>query len=147
MQDLLIEFLSHYGLSEVSGPKSNPDIIAMGDDLGYDVEDDSTTAWCSLAMNYYAKKCGYEITNSLSARSWLSLPKPIIVLKPQLGDIVVLWRVSPTDWRGHVALFINWNENYVYTLGGNQNNSISIVPYSRQRILGFRQLHKIKDIQ
>ena len=145
MIDLLHEFLIHYGLSEVSGPQSNPDIIAMGNELGFDIEDDSTTAWCSLAMNYYAKKCGYEYTNSLAARSWLKMP--VMILKPQLGDIVVLWRVSPSDWRGHVAIFINWNENYVYTLGGNQNNSISIVPYARGRILGFRQLRKLKDMQ
>jgi len=140
MQDLLIEFLSHYGLSEVSGPKSNPELIAMGEDLGFDIEDDSTTAWCSLAMNYYAKKCGYEITNSLSARSWLKMP--IMVLKPQVGDIVVLWRVSSSDWRGHVGIFVNWDEKFVYVLGGNTNNMISIAPYSRNRILGFRQLKK-----
>ena len=143
MQDLLLEFLSHYGLSEVSGPKSNPEIIAMGEDLGYDVEDDSTTAWCSLAMNYYAKKCGYEYTNSLLARSWLKMP--IVVLKPTLGDIVVFSRNTMgvvQNWQGHVGLFINWNADYIWSLGGNQSNGINITPYLRSRLLGFRQLKK-----
>jgi hypothetical protein len=87
MTDLLLEMLSHYGMKEVDGPQSNPEIIAMGEDLGFDIMDDSTTAWCSLALNYYAKKCGYEYTGDLAARSWLKVP--IVVLKPTMGDVVV----------------------------------------------------------
>jgi len=140
MTDLLSEFLSHYGLKELEGADSNPEILQMATDLGFDMEDDSTTAWCSLAMNYYAKKCGYEITGSLAARSWLQMP--IVVLKPTLGDVVILWRGSPDSWQGHVALFINWDSKYVWLLGGNQGNSISIAAYPRDRVLGIRQLKK-----
>jgi uncharacterized protein (TIGR02594 family) len=142
MTDLLTEFLSHYGLREIDGKNSNPEIVAMAEELGFDMDDDSTLAWCSLAMNYYAKKCGYEYTKSLAARSWLNPPTKIMVLKPTMGDIVVLWRGSPMDWRGHVGLFINWDNRYVWVLGGNTNNSISIAAYPRDRILGFRQLKK-----
>lgn len=140
MTDLLIEFLSHYGLREIDGKNSNPEIVAMAEELGFDMEDDSTVAWCSLAMNYYAKKCGYEYTGSLAARSWLDMP--IRVLKPSLGDVVVLWRGSPDSWQGHVGLFINWDAKYVWMLGGNQNNQISIATYPRDRVLGIRELKK-----
>ena len=145
MNDLLLEFLSHYGMKEVDGVESNPEIIAMFKELGYDVKDDSTTAWCSAAMNYYAKKCGYEYTGKLDAKSWLKMP--VVVLKPTLGDVVVLWRVDPTSWQGHVGLFISWDTKYVYILGGNEGNMIKISPYSREQVLGFRQLRQLSIIR
>jgi len=141
MKDLLLEVLSHYGLREVDGPSSNPEIIAMGKDLGYDIADDSTTAWCSLLVNYYAKKMGYEYTKKLTARSWLKTS--VIVLKPELGDIVVLWRNDPNGWEGHVGWFISRDAKYVYVLGGNQGNWLNISPYPVDRVLGYRQLKKI----
>lgn len=141
MTDLLLEFLSHYGVREFEGPSSNPEITEMADDLGFDMQDDSTLSWCSLALNYYAKKCGYEYTNSLAARSWLKTS--IVVLKPSLGDIVVLWRESPSSWKGHVGLFVAWDETKIWLLGGNTNNMISIAPYPRERVLGVRQLKRI----
>lgn len=140
MTDLLEMMLSHYGLREIDGPSSNPEIIEMGKDLGFDIHDDSTTAWCSLALNYFAKKCGYEYTGDLSARSWLKMP--VMVLKPTMGDVVVFWRESPQSWKGHVGLFITWDDKYIWTLGGNQNNMLSIAPYARERLLGFRALKK-----
>jgi len=143
MKDLLIEMLSHYGLKEIVGSKHNPEILAMFADIGYDWVKDDETAWCSASLNYFCKKLGYERSGKLDARSWLKIDKPIIVLKPTIGDIVVLWRVSPDSWEGHVGLFINWDENNIWVLGGNQGNMISIAPYKRERILGFRQLHKL----
>jgi uncharacterized protein (TIGR02594 family) len=145
MTDLLLEMLSHYGLKEVVGPQSNPEILAFFTELGYDwVNDDSTTAWCSACLSFYAKKCGYEYTGKLDARSWLRLPQPIIVLKPTIGDVVVFWRESPTGWKGHVGLFIAQDFNIIYTLGGNQSNALSISAYPRDQLLGYRQLKKIQ---
>lgn len=144
MTEILLKMLEDYGLKEVDGPASNPEIIAMGKELGFDIADDSTTAWCSLAMNYYAKKCGYEYTGKLDARSWLRLPKPIVVLKPQLGDIVVFWRESPQSWKGHVGIFIAQDGNIIYTLGGNQGGAISIAGYPKDQLLGYRKINKIQ---
>jgi uncharacterized protein (TIGR02594 family) len=140
MTDLLIEALSHYGLKEVDGVASNPEIIEMGKDLGFDVADDSTTAWCSLLVNYFAKKCGYEYSGKLDARSWLKMP--VVALKPSIGDVVVLWRESPSSWKGHVGVFINWDEKNIWILGGNQSNQLNISAYPREQLLGFRKLKK-----
>lgn len=145
MTDLLHEVLKHYGLTEVLGPKSDPTILAMLKEMGYDNSaDDSNIAWCSAALNYFCKKLGYERSGSLAARSWLKMP--VVVLKPELGDIVVFWRVSPSDWQGHVGLYINHDLKYVYTLGGNQSDSLIISAYSRDRVLGYRKLRKLEDI-
>jgi len=142
MTDILLAMLAEYGMKEVDGIGSNPEIIAMGKDLGFDIADDSTTAWCSLAVNYFAKKCGYEYTGKLDARSWLKMP--IMVLKPTIGDIVVFWRESPSSWKGHVGIFIAQDLNIIYVLGGNQGNSISIAAYPKDQLLGYRKLKKVK---
>ena len=94
-------------------------------------------------LSYYAKKCGYEYHKGLDARGWLKMP--IMVLKPTLGDIVVLWRNNPHSWEGHVGLFVSWTDVKVCLLGGNQNNSINITAYPRERIIGIRRLKKITD--
>jgi uncharacterized protein (TIGR02594 family) len=144
MKDLLVEVLSHYGLSEIPGTQSNPEILEFFDELGYDwVNDDSTTSWCSAMLSYYAKKCGYEYHKNLDARGWLKMP--LNVSKPSVGDVVILWRNNPYSWEGHVGLFISWTDTVVYLLGGNQNNRIDITAYSRDRILGVRQLKKQDD--
>lgn len=141
MKEVLLEMLSHYGMQEVEGPQANPEIVAFFKDLGYDVKDDETS-WCAASLNYYLKQCGYEYTGKLDARSFLKLS--VIVLKPTLGDIVVLWRESPESWKGHVGLFINWNTKYVWLLGGNQGNALSITAFPRERVLGCRRANKIK---
>jgi len=144
MQDLLLEVLSHYGLSEIDGSQSNPEILEFFKELGYDwVKDDSTTSWCSAMLSYYAKKCGYEYSKTLDARSWLNMP--IHVMKPAMGDIVVLWRNNPASWEGHVGILIGYGENKVYLLGGNQGNTINISAYPSGRILGMRRLKKAND--
>jgi uncharacterized protein (TIGR02594 family) len=141
MQDLLLEMLRHYGMKEIFGSTHNPEIVDMFKEIGYDWVKDDETAWCSASLNYFAKKTGYERSGKLDARSWLQMP--IQVLKPSMGDVVVLWRNNPNSWEGHVGLYIAGDINDIYVLGGNQNNMINISPYPRNRILGFRQLKKL----
>jgi len=141
MNDVLLAMLSNYGLKEVIGPDSNPEILEMFKAIGYGWVNDDETAWCSASLNYFCLKTGYERSNKLDARSWLKLP--LHILKPSLGDIVVLWRENPNSWKGHVGLFISQNANYTYILGGNQENMIGINPFLNTRILGYRRSKKI----
>ena len=145
MTEILLEILKLYGLKEIIGSKHNPQILAMFAEIGYDWVTDDETAWCSAALNYFCKKLGYERSGKLDARSWLKMP--IVVINPQLGDIVILWRNSPTAWEGHVGLYISQDIHNIYVLGGNQGNMLSIAPYDKERILGFRQVRKLKDIK
>ena len=142
MNELLIELLKFYGLKEVFGPESNPEILKMFKEIGYSwVKDDSTTAWCSAALNYFCKKLGYERSGKLDARSWLKTGYE--VKEPNIGDIVVFWRNKINSWEGHVGLYINEEKEGIYTLGGNQENMIKISPYPKSRVLGYRRLRKI----
>jgi len=145
MTEILLEMLKFYGLKEVIGKKHNPQILAMFAEIGFDWVEDDETAWCSAALNYFCKKLGYERSGGLDARSWLKLP--VVVIKPQLGDIVVFWRKSPTAWEGHVGLYIGEDIHNIYCLGGNQGDMLCIAPYDKERILGFRQARKLTDIR
>jgi len=52
MTDLLLEVISHYGLSEVAGTDSNPEILEFFRELDYDwVNDDSAVSWCSAMLS------------------------------------------------------------------------------------------------
>lgn len=88
--EILIEMLSHYGLSEIDGPLANPHILEFFDEIGFNWVTDDSTSWCSAVLNFFAKKHGFERSGSLTARSWLKVGE--IVIEPQLGDIVVFWR-------------------------------------------------------
>ena len=145
MIEVLIEMLKCYGFKEIVGSKHNPQILAMFAEIGYDWVDDDETAWCSAALNYFCKKTGYERSGKLDARSWLKLP--VMVLKPQLGDIVVMWRNSPQAWEGHVGLFIAQDLHNIFVLGGNQGDMLCISPYDKDRILGYRRARKLTDIR
>lgn len=143
------EMFSHamdfYGLEELPGDDDNPQILEFFDYIGHEWVKSEDTAWCSAFINYLAKKTGYEYSGKLDARSWMQVGSPIIT--PTVGDVVVLWRVHPNDWRGHVGLFVRDDDKYVWVLGGNQNNMVNIKPYPKQSpsygLLGYRMLEKI----
>jgi uncharacterized protein (TIGR02594 family) len=141
MEPLLLEMLKYYGLKEVFGPQHDPEIVKMFHDIGYKWVNDDETSWCSAALNYFCKKLGYERSGTLDARSWLRVGMSIAY--PQLGDVVVYWRVAKDSWEGHVGLFISNRNGMIYTLGGNQNDMISIAPYAESRVLGYRRLSKL----
>ena len=141
MKALLLEMLKYYGLKEVFGSKHNPEIVKMFHDIGYNWINDDETAWCSAALNYFCKKLGYERSGKLNARSWLNMT--IKVTKPEMGDIVILWRDNPNSWQGHVGLYISDDKDKIYILGGNQDNMISIRSYYKSRVLGYRKTELI----
>jgi uncharacterized protein (TIGR02594 family) len=109
--------------------------------LGYDQSKfKDETAWCSAFANWVAKQAGYESSSQLTARSWLSVGTS--TSNPESGDLVVLWREHPNSWKGHVGFLIKETKRYVYLLGGNQGNSVSIKAYPKNRVLDFRKLRK-----
>lgn len=146
MTELLLEVLKFYGLKEIVGREHNPEIVKMFTELGYDQIKDDETAWCSAELNWFCMKLGYERSGSLMARSWLKVG--IEIIKPELGDIVILYRDNPNGTLGHVGFYINdfEKENILYVYGGNQGNMNSIKPYYKSRVLGYRRLRKEKDI-
>ena len=136
---LLNVALTQYGIKEIVGEENNPEVVKYFESVGFGSLGDET-AWCSAFMNWIALEAGLEISGKLTARSWLAMGDTIE--DPQPGDVVILWRESPSSWKGHVGLYINEDDNFIYILGGNQSNQVRISPYKKSRLLGYRRLKK-----
>ena len=130
--------LSQVGVKEIVGLGHNPTILKYFDEIGHSWVDDDETAWCSAFVNWVCFKNNLSMSGKLNARSWLKVGEK--VTNPKVGDIVVFWRVSRSDWRGHVGFFISQRNGVIYTLGGNQGNQVCIKAYNQNRLLEFRRL-------
>lgn len=135
--------LQEFGLKEYAGRKHNPRILEFFAEIGHEWVKDDETAWCSAFMNWVALKAECPRSGKLNARSWLEVGTP--VEDPKMGDVVIFWRESEHSWKGHVGIFINRIGDQIYTLGGNQRNSVNIQSYKADRLLGYRRIELCED--
>jgi len=145
MDEIIQVATKELGISEIKGSGDNDRILKYANDIGHTWISDDETPWCSIFMNWVAMKSGYEKSGSGAARSWLNIG--FSVENPEPGDIVVYWRESPESHKGHVGIFLGFSNDHsrIYTLGGNQNDSVSISAYSVDQLLGFRRLREEGD--
>ena len=98
-----------------------------------------STAWCSAFVAFIAKRRGRDITHAnLAARSWLNVGIP--VAQPMIGDVIVIWRVSPDSWQGHVGFYVDETKVAIAMLAGNESDGVRIEWYPKSRVLGYRRL-------
>jgi uncharacterized protein (TIGR02594 family) len=133
---VLCNGLKHLGLSEISGPKHEQTIIDMFAKVGHSWVKDDETAWCAAYTGATLIDAGLKATNKLNAKSYLDYG--VKTEQPQPGDIVVFWRVKPDTVYGHVGIFMDFFNESIWVLSGNQNNKVSIETYPKSRLLGFR---------
>ena len=140
MSNLITIASAEIGTKEISGSTHNKKIINYAREAGFTNIKDDETPWCSVFMNWVAKKAGLETTQMATARSWLNVGIPITV--PEPGDIVIFWRENMLSYKGHVGIFMGYSHSgdRIYCLGGNQSNMVSITAYSAAQLLGFRRL-------
>jgi uncharacterized protein (TIGR02594 family) len=126
------------GQHEISGPKSNPDIIKFFNDAGHPEVHSDATAWCAAFAGAMLKRAGYNPSGSLMARSYLKWGTGL--QKPEIGSIAVLWRNSPDSSEGHVGFVVDAGQDFIKLLGGNQGSlgQVSIETFPMSRVLGFR---------
>jgi uncharacterized protein (TIGR02594 family) len=139
-RDLIDKALDEYGNTEIPGDENNPEIMKYYHETGREWVDSENTPWCDAFMDWVALKAGARPTEGLNARAWLNEGNP--VKNPQRGDLVILWRESIDSWKGHVGLFIRESDKSVWILGGNQQNSVRISAYRKNRVLGYRRLKR-----
>lgn len=138
----------YLGTKEIPGPKSNSRILAWLRRVVAAVKSEDTS-WCSAFANNCAEESGYERTGSLVARSWLNVGEKIPLEQARPGDVIILWRVSPSSWEGHVAFLDHYaaKRGLVYLLGGNQGNEVNITAFPASRVIGVRRLRPLDRLQ
>lgn len=122
------------GVAEIPGEKDNARILAYHSTTTLRATDDEV-AWCSSFVNWCIQRAGINGTRSAAARSWMSWGERLDT--PRLGALVV-YRRPPSDWSGHVHFFVEQRGSWIYGLGGNQGNRVSIARYDAADVLGIR---------
>lgn len=127
---------TYVGVREVPGSKHNPTILSWWSKIGAPFRDDETS-WCAGFVGGVLEESGIRSSRSAAARSYLkwgaTLPAPVV------GCIVVFWRGSPSGWSGHVGFVVGKDQRgNLMVLGGNQGDMVSIKPFGRDRVLGYR---------
>jgi uncharacterized protein (TIGR02594 family) len=130
------------GQRDYPGPfHNNPRILEYLKTTGQQTNADETS-WCSAFVNWCMRQAGKPGTNNAAARSWLSYGQALG--NPRPGCIVVLWRESPSSWKGHVGFFDGWDiGNRIRLLAGNQGGGVDwdevcVTSFPQERVLGYR---------
>jgi uncharacterized protein (TIGR02594 family) len=130
--------LGEYNTTGIIGARHNAKIVKYFEAIGSGWVKDDDTSWCACFMNWCLMKAGKRFSSALNARQFLKYGVPTD--RPVLGDIVVLWRISPTSAFGHVAFYISANtDGTINLLGGNQSNMVTIKPFPKTQVLAYRK--------
>lgn len=130
--------LQEYGQSAILGVESNKNVLGYFNKMGLIEIKDDETPWCSAFLNAMCIDLNLPFSNRLNARSWLDVG--VKTEKPEMGDIVIFWRESPTSWKGHVGIYISEVGNMINVLGGNQTNQVNISKFEKSKVLGYRSI-------
>jgi len=141
MSKILNIALGEYGVLEIPGEKNNPEVMKYFWETGRTDIIDDETSWCDAFIDYVVMKAGGQPTPGLNARAWLTVGEMVLDFNLEDNIIAVLWRESPSSWKGHVAIPIRRTDTHLYLLGGNQSNSVRISAYPIDRLLGYRKLN------
>jgi len=129
--------LLEYDTAEITGSQNNPKILEYAKEIGASWVSNDETPWCAIFIQWCLRKAGLPFSYHANARYFLNYSEHTD--RPELGDIVILWRGSPTATTGHVGFFVKENDSTVWLLGGNQNNKVTIIPYNKKQVLDYRK--------
>jgi len=133
------------GLRELRGPENNPSVVQFFADVGHGWVKDDETAWCAAFVGAMLERAGLRSTRALNARSYLEWGQEISLEDAKVGDVLVFWRNSPDDWRGHVGFFVNRAGTHLEVLGGNQSDAVTVQRYPVSRLLSVRRMPADED--
>lgn len=134
LAEFLEEAFKEMNVKEIKGSNHNPRIIQYHKSTSLKASTDEIP-WCSSFANHVIKKRKVEGTNSAWARSFETWGDPL--LKPVPGCIAVFKRdENPTH--GHVSFYLYETNKYIYCIGGNQGDAVSIAPYPKSKLICYR---------
>lgn len=116
---------------------SNPEVVALADVLDIDYKSDDIP-WCGLFTGHCIATAlpAEPLPNGLlGARSWERFGQSC---PPQRGAVMVFWRVSKRDGRGHVGFYSGEDRASYHILGGNQSDMVSVAGVPKERFVAAR---------
>jgi uncharacterized protein (TIGR02594 family) len=129
---------SYIGTTEGPGPADNPVIMEMYASVGHDWVEHDAVAWCAAFVGHCLEQAGIKSTRKLTARSYLDWGVPVEVSDAQQGDIGVIPRGS-SRWQGHVFFIDRIKGQWVWGLGGNQDDAVNVKRFPVSKLLGVRR--------
>ena len=129
---------SYIGTTEGPGPADNPVIMEMYASVGQTHVEHDSVAWCAAFVGHCLENAGIGSTRKLTARSYLDWGVPVAVPDAQQGDIGVISRGS-SRWQGHVFFIDRIEGEWVWGLGGNQDDAVNVNRYPVAKLLGVRR--------
>lgn len=136
---------SYIGTTEGLGPADNPVIMEMYASVGHDWVEHDSVAWCAAFVGHCLEKAGIRSTRKLTARSYLDWGVPVEVAEAQQGDIGVIPRGS-SRWQGHVFFIDRIEGQWVWGLGGNQDDAVNVKRYPVAKLLGIRRAGNVAPV-
>ena len=129
---------SYIGTTEGPGPADNPVIMEMYASVGHDWVEHDSVAWCAAFVGHCLERAGIRSTRKLTARSYLHWGVPVEVVDAQQGDIGIIPRGN-SNWQGHVFFIDRIEGQWVWGLGGNQDDAVNVKRYPVSKLLGVRR--------
>jgi uncharacterized protein (TIGR02594 family) len=129
---------SYIGTTEGPGPENNPAILEMYATIGQDWVEHDEVAWCAAFVGHCLERAGIRSTRKLTARSYLDWGVPVELADALPGDIGVIPR-GRSSWQGHVFFIERIEGAWVFALGGNQSDAVSVQRYPLSKLLGIRR--------
>jgi uncharacterized protein (TIGR02594 family) len=138
MTSWIHEAKKHIGLKEVKGTGTNLTIKTWLSNLSAWWSDDETP-WCGTFVAHCIKTAGYPLPKHwYRAKDWLNWG--VEIKQPCYGCIVVFERSGG----GHVGFVVGKDKlDRLMVLGGNQGDAVSISPFARSRVAGYRMPDKV----
>lgn len=129
----LMHARTYLGTAEIPGKQTAPVIERWLRNLKSWWFDDETP-WCGTFVGAVLQESGLPVTKHwYRAKGWLEWGVPLADAAP--GCVVVYDRAGG----GHVGFAVALDVGgRILTLGGNQGNRVSIAPFERWRVLGYR---------
>jgi uncharacterized protein (TIGR02594 family) len=129
----VIEARRHIGVKEIPGPRHHPKILEWWRAIRRGGIKRDEVPWCAAYVGGCLEAVGIISSRFESARSYMTWGVPIP--QPVLGCVAVFSRKGG----GHVGFVTGMvDDGRLLILGGNQNDQVSITPFDRGRLVGYR---------
>lgn len=126
---------SYIGVREISGHVHNPVIVGFWKAARLAGIKNDEVPWCAGFVGAALESSGIRSARSDSSRAYLNWGEQIAA--PEYGCVVVFSRAGG----GHVGFCVGVDEQgRLMILGGNQGNAVSIAPFGRRRVVGYRRV-------